>query len=185
MTRENAVYFGIGAVAGGAVTALFFLFKEGFIFVGDGDPSTQDETPTDGQNDSEKPISFKDTPAQEPSSLVAYHNILHEQGYQAEEIPTDAEVHMVSEEEYFEVGRLGTFDMTALTLYSDDVVANAVTDEVITPGDLASVIGASNTIERLRRMFDNGADILYFRNERLHAQYEMNADERTYLEVTR
>lgn len=183
MTRDNAVYFGIGAVAGSAVTALFFLFKEGVIFVGDGETPTHETAQVVEREDSEMPISFKDTLTTTPA-YVAYNDILHQQGYKAEEIKTDSEIYMVPEEEYFEVGRSGMFDMTALTLYSDGIVADAVTDEALSPGELASVLGTSTTVDYLKRMLNNGADILYFRNERLHTQYEVNADERTYLEVT-
>ena len=183
MTRSNAVWFGIGAVAGGVATALFFLIKEGFIYVGEGAPYREDLPEEDGYSDSEAPIPFKDAPKPE-AERVAYDRVISTLGYKADEVEADDAVSVISEEDYFEAGRDGSFDMTALTLYGDGVVADAVTDKVLQPEDLASALGSHGNAQELRRSFDSGKDILYFQNGRLFSMYEISFDSRTYEEVT-
>lgn len=182
MTRSNAVWFGIGVVAGGVATALFFLIKEGLIYVGEGTPYL-DVSPNDDVEDSEAPIPFKDIPRSE-AEHVAYNNIVSALGYTTNEVQTGDLVKTISEEDYFEAGRAGEFDMSSLTLYRDGVVADSVSDRVFPSEELASALGSYGNVQELRRSFDNGADILYFRNGRLMTQYEISFDNRTYEEVT-
>lgn len=185
MTRENAIFFGIGAVTGGAVTALFFLIKEGIMFVGEGSNTYYDETSTDTDEDSdseEPPVSFKDTPVVDESVRIAYNEILKNSGYHAENGQHD-DVCICSEEEYFDGANSGVFDLVTLTLYSDGVLANTITDMVLSYGDVASILG-SYTVGEIKRRFDANEDVLYFRNMRLHTQYEIYYDTRTYEEVT-
>ena len=187
MARSNAAYFGIGAVAGSAVTALFFLFKEGLMFVGDGispaldDTSEKHETTNDSE---ERPVPFKDVKAGAPTELVAYHNMLHENEYKTEVPEIGSAVLVISEEDYFEGGRDGTYDMQALTLYFDGVLADSSSDRVMDASDQASILGPRFDTDFLLKEFKKGVDILYIRNERLLTQYEISYDDRMYEEVT-
>lgn len=183
MTRSNAAWFGIGAVAGSAVTALFFLFKEGIIFVGDdAAPVRKDASPEAEHfesSDSTKPISFKDAQPTDKSNQIAYHKILQKENYAKE----DDVVSLISEDEYFEGGRDGTYDMTTLTLYSDGIIADSVTDRVMAPEDVAGALGPFADVRTLYKHFAY-MDILFLRNEQLRTEYEVSVDSRTYKEVT-
>ena len=182
MMRSNAAYFGLGVVAGSAVTALFFLFKEGVIFVGDGGPSHAEDAPAEEEaikHGPESSIPLKDAPATNASEQVAYHHILKERGYKAE-----SDVRAISEEEWFEGGRDGLYNMLSLTLYSDGVVANSVTDTIMTREEFEGAMASAMSIDAMRAAFLAGRDLLYFRNERIRTQYEVSFDDRTYETVT-
>lgn len=183
MARAKAAYFGMGFVAGCAATALFFLFKEGLIFVGDGGSVTiHDEVAVDKHEDSE-PIPFKDTPKAEPSEHVAYNAIVTGLGYQAEERAPVAEApYRISSDDYYD--EYSEYESTELTLYGDEVVADSVTDNVLSPEDLASALGSNWTKAELRRSLELGPDVLCIRNERLSTQYEITFNDKTYEEVT-
>ena len=176
MTRDNAAYFGIGVVAGSAVTALLFLIKEGFIFVGE-DAPIQRETnlPEEITIDSEKPVAFKDV---QPTTVetIAYNDIV--KSYNGKEEPPmqkDMGVYTITEDEFFE--SLGIFDIRYVTLYSDGVIVNTLTGIQLEQDDVATALGSLYTPETLKRMFDKGADTVYIRNEHLFTQYEITYDD--------
>ena len=182
MGRSKALYLGIGAVAGSAVTALFFLFKEGVIFAGEGPaPSSREDKPVQNDVDSDNPIPFKDASAdaREPD-IIAYNDILHKQNYKSEEVSTDGGIYEITEAMYFEQGG---YDMKSLTLYSDGVIADSTSDEILDSGDIAHVFGSLHTVEKISNALNHGVDILYIRNEGLFTQYEISSDDRTYSEV--
>ena len=73
--------------------------------------------------------------------------------------------------------------MTTLTLYSDGIIADSVTDRVMAPEDVAGALGPFADVRTLYKHFAY-MDILFLRNEQLRTEYEVSVDSRTYKEVT-
>lgn len=71
------------------------------------------------------------------------------------------------------------YDQITLTYWADDDVLADDTKRMIT--DVEAVVGATN-LHRFGFLSDN-ADIVYVRNDRLKADYEITKDERNYAEI--
>lgn len=90
---------------------------------------------------------------------------------------TDSQFQELSDEGY---------DVKLLTLYSDGILADSSSDEVMSESDTFAALGPNYTVRKLQRIFslDDGLDELFVRNNRLYTLYEVTIDDRTYKEVT-
>lgn len=80
------------------------------------------------------------------------------------------------------------YDVKSLTLYSDGILADSVSDETMSESDAFAALGPNYTARKLQRVFSLGADdsldVIFIRNNRLYTLYEVTIDDRTYKEVT-
>lgn len=186
--RKTSLYFGLGAVAGSAVTALFFLFKEGLVWAGEGEQivttPTEVQTNIPEKEDSEKPIVLH--PEAADPHRVNYSKLV--EPYRSETMnqpvkPARSDIYSASEEDFYHAARSQEYDVKALTVYLEDkIVADSVTDRIFTPVELPEILGSYN-LDYLLKWFESH-EVLYICNEPLHTQYEITFDDRSYKEVT-
>lgn len=93
----------------------------------------------------------------------------------------------VTDEKYQDLASNG-YDTQTLTVYSDGILADSTTDDVMSESDAFAALGPNYTARKLQRIFSMGADseldAVYIRNDRLYTLYEITNDDRTYKEVT-
>lgn len=122
------------------------------------------------------------------------YNIITERLYGNDNIETppdeQTDIKRIEEEEFNNLSSAGNYDLKSYTLYSDDILADSTSDDIISESDAFVALGPNYTSKKLRRIFSlasDGSDVLdviFIRNDRLYTLYEIMVDDRTYREVT-
>lgn len=98
------------------------------------------------------------------------------------------DIRRVSDSEFQSLSTEGNYDSKSLTLYSDGILADSISDEVMSESDAFAALGPNFTERKLQRIFtlekSENLDVIYVRNDRLYTLYEVTTDDRTYKEVT-
>ena len=98
------------------------------------------------------------------------------------------DIRRVSDSEFQSLSTEGNYDIKSLTLYSDGILADSISDEVMSESDAFAALGPNFTERKLQRIFtlekNENLDAIYVRNDRLYTLYEVTTDDRTYKEVT-
>ena len=187
MDAKNAAYFCAGAALGvvGTIAFLWFYQEE---------PKTEPEQPE--EKHISEPISRSEKSSidgyEYPDELVNYDQITAEYitaGTIESKCLVEQYIHnepVRVTEEQFESGNFeSNYDAQGLTLYADDILANSVTDEVMSESDAFVALGPNFMPRKLRRIFDGEeTESVFVRNDKLYTQYEITFDDRPYKEVT-
>lgn len=196
MDSKNALYFCGGTVLGVLGTLAFLWFweeREETEHISDEpvQPREQEPAPQKGIDKS----SLDDT-SFEPVKKIDYSTIVKEL-YSDEDKPSETESTTdengkpiddptrISDLKFQELSEDG-YDVKTLTLYSDGILADSVSDEVMSESDAFAALGPNYTARKLQRIFsiENEVEDLFIRNDRLYTLYEVTIDDRTYKEVT-
>lgn len=89
--------------------------------------------------------------------------------------PFSEEPEIISEEEY---GELDEYEKVTLTYYSDGILADDLSDEIV--DDAESKVGT----DYIRNIVDDGEDVVFVRNDIEKVDYEIIKSLQTYKEVT-
>ena len=182
MESKNALYFCGGAVLGILGTVAFFYFWE------ENKPEPQLDDGLDQQTQStqnttvtKSSLDMNYTPP-EKHNYTAYVNYLYSDSEDISEIDGHERI---DDAKFQELSSEGNYDTILLTLYSDGILANEVTDEIMSESDAFTALGPNYTIRKLSRIFElSDTETVFIRNDRLYSLYEINQDDRTYGEVT-
>lgn len=191
MDAKNALYFCGGVVLGVAGTIAFLWFWD------------EDAVPNDIPEESVEIHEVEHKPKTVDKSTLddATFDLDHKVDYSViatnlygnTESPGDVGTNMddirrITDAEFQSLASDGNYDTKSLTLYSDGILADSVSDEVMSESDAFAVLGPNFTERKLQRIFTLGErehlDVLFIRNDRLYTLYEVTTDDRTYKEVT-
>lgn len=196
MDSKNALYFLGGTVFGVAGTLAFlWLWEER------GETEHISDEPAKAETAEPKPQkgvdkSSLDDTSFEPPEKVDYSTIVTKLYSNNEELldvefSVDKNGNIVDDpmripDSKFRLLEDDGYDVKSLTLYSDGILADSVSDEVMSESDAFAALGPNYTARKLQRIFslEDGLDELYIRNNRLYTLYEVTIDDRTYKEVT-
>lgn len=187
MNSKNLLWFCGGMVLGSLGTIAFLWFwqeepeKTSYI------PET--EEPSEEPSQEIRPVdksTLDDIFEQEPA--VNYNAIVeHLYGDKEGIVSSTDDPKRITDADFQTLVYDGHYDTRELTLYSDGILANATTDEVMSESDAFVALGPNYTGDHLTRIFARGAnndlDQLFIRNDRLYTLYEITFDGRTYKEV--
>lgn len=198
MDSKNALYFLGGTVLGVAGTIAFlWLWEErGEAEHISDEPEKAEAVETKQQKGVDK--SSLDDTTFEPPEKVDYSTVVTKLYSNNEEF-LDVEFSVdkngsivddpmrISDGKFQELSDDG-YDVKSLTLYSDGILADSVSDETMSESDAFAALGPNYTASKLQRVFslgaDDGLDVIFIRNNRLYTLYEVTIDDRTYKEVT-
>lgn len=191
MDAKNALYF-CGGVALGVAGALSFLwFWEEREMTAENDipkkqvtsevtehvPKTVDRSTLDG-------TSF------DSAQRIEYNRVVDYLYNKDAADPQDSSEHIrrINDADFQALAADGNYDTKSLTLYSDGILADSISDEVMSESDAFTALGPNYTIRKLQRIFTQGAkeflEGMLIRNDRLYTLYEITYDVSTYKEVT-
>lgn len=186
MDGKNALYFCGGVVLGIAGTIAFQWFWEAPEQTDI--PEEQEETVAPEKKPSTVDKSTLDAPFEAPKQ-VDYSSVVNGLYTTAEVVVDDnADPRRITEQTFMELSSEGHYDTHELTLYSDGILADSVSDNVMSESDTFAALGPNFTARKLQRIFalgsDTDLDAVFIRNDRLYTLYEVTIDDRTYKEVT-
>lgn len=184
MTEKNLLYFCGGVVLGVAGTLSFLWFWE------DERENVDIPEAVEVSEPLHQPVdkSTLDVSQNTESHSINYNDIVTAlYGSKKDETlapPEDGPKRIQNADELVENGH---YDMRELTLYSDGILADSITDEIMSESDAFVALGPNYTPRELPRIFAIGRDSFYdticIRNDALYTVYEISQDERTYKEV--
>lgn len=187
MDGKNALYFCGGTVLGVLGTVAFLWAWENRQeqeHIPEQEPVIHENAPVKLDKSSIDDIPF------EAPKAVNYNSVVDKLYKATDETPSDNEgdPKRITDEKYQELVFAGNYDTKLLTLYSDGVLADSTTDDVMSESDTFAALGPNYTARKLQRIFALGADdeleTVFVRNDRLYTLYEITRDDRTYKEVT-
>lgn len=190
MDAKNALYFCGGVVLGVAGTIAFLWFWD--------EDAVQNDIPEEASVTIEpeprpKTVdkSTLDDTSFDVDQRIDYNAIVT--GLYNNDSTTDIpqnrdDIRRVSDSEFQSLSTEGNYDSKSLTLYSDGILADSISDEVMSESDAFAALGPNFTERKLQRIFtlekSENLDVIYVRNDRLYTLYEVTTDDRTYKEVT-
>lgn len=184
MTEKNLLYFCGGVVLGVAGTLSFLWFWE------DERENVDIPETVEVSEHLHQPVdkSTLDVSQNNERNIVNYNDIVTTlyapKKDESLTPPEDGPKRIQNADELVENGH---YDMRELTLYSDGLLADSITDEIMSESDAFVALGPNYTPRELQRIFAIGmepfCDTICIRNDALYTVYEITQDERTYKEV--
>lgn len=191
--ERDVMIFALGAVAGVSATALFFCTRKSELGVNT-EIDISDEQP---KPDHSRTIIWEERllpngPSQNrEAEYVSYDKIVKSLGYSedgesknASDTDSKQGIRLIDEGEYFGYESFSLYDTASYTFYADGILANSVTDDVISEPDALKSLGTYGLTDFLTQQFSKGDDAFYVRNDVTFTQYEILYDPRPYKEVT-